>query len=189
MIEIRRCTVAQIEAAPNLAAVLAEYAAESSQAELGPVRPQFATYRGLEATGFFHPIGFAVLLASHVAIVTFAPSPAPSHRRSNSPELIGHTWHRRSSDGTVYARFTMTTLDRRIAKRDDLPSSMTCQACCQLPQGGTEASRRDHAGQGFPPGRTTSTCPFFAMPSRTGHTVFAVNVRSLRNGKKEKSGR
>ena len=57
MIEIRRCTVAQIEAAPNLAAVLAEYAAESSQAELGPVRPQFATYWGLEATGFFHPIG------------------------------------------------------------------------------------------------------------------------------------
>jgi GNAT superfamily N-acetyltransferase len=57
MIDIHRCTIAEIEAAPNLAEVLAEYARESSIQEMGPASAQFETYRALEATGMFHPIG------------------------------------------------------------------------------------------------------------------------------------
>jgi len=53
---IRRCTVAELQAAPNIAEVLAEYARESSLKELGPTSPQWATYRTLEAAGVFHPI-------------------------------------------------------------------------------------------------------------------------------------
>jgi GNAT superfamily N-acetyltransferase len=54
--EIRRCTVAELEAAPNLAELLHEYAAESATVELGPANPNPETYRALEASGFFHPI-------------------------------------------------------------------------------------------------------------------------------------
>ena len=54
---IRRCTVAELEAAPNLAEVLAAYEVESRMKELGPATPQIATYRALEASGMFHPIG------------------------------------------------------------------------------------------------------------------------------------
>lgn len=57
MVEIRRCTTAELEAAPNLYEVLEEYAAESSLKELGPARAQVETYRALEASGFFHPVG------------------------------------------------------------------------------------------------------------------------------------
>lgn len=53
---IRRVTIAEIEAAPNLVEFLAEYAAESSQPELGESVPQFPTYRALEAAGALHPI-------------------------------------------------------------------------------------------------------------------------------------
>lgn len=56
MVEIRPCTVAELEAAPNLAEVLAEYAREASLPELGEPTPQTATYRALEASGMFHPI-------------------------------------------------------------------------------------------------------------------------------------
>lgn len=54
--EIRRCTVTELAAAPNIAAVLAEYARESSLAELGATSPQWDTYRALEAAGVFYPI-------------------------------------------------------------------------------------------------------------------------------------
>lgn len=55
--EVRRCTIAELAAMPNLEAVLAEYAAEAALAELGPPCVQVETYRALEATGLFHPIG------------------------------------------------------------------------------------------------------------------------------------
>lgn len=54
---VRPCTVAELEAAPNLAELLAEYARESSLPELGAACAQVDTYRKLEASGFFHPIG------------------------------------------------------------------------------------------------------------------------------------
>lgn len=55
--EVRRCTIAELAAMPNLEAVFAEYAAEAALAELGPPCVQVETYRALEATGLFHPIG------------------------------------------------------------------------------------------------------------------------------------
>lgn len=54
---IRRCTVAELEQAPNIGALLAEYGAESSIAELGPSTAQFDAYRNLEAAGAAHPFG------------------------------------------------------------------------------------------------------------------------------------
>jgi GNAT superfamily N-acetyltransferase len=57
VLNIRRCTIAELEAAPNFGELLDEYAAESSLAELGAPRPQLETYRSLEAAGAFHPIG------------------------------------------------------------------------------------------------------------------------------------
>lgn len=56
MLTIRRCTVADIMAAPNLADLLAEYEAECSLPELGPASPQFDIYLGMHAAGFLHPI-------------------------------------------------------------------------------------------------------------------------------------
>lgn len=56
-IEIRRCKVSDIEAAPNLEALLAEYGAESSLPEIGPAAAQFPMYRHLETAGMLHAIG------------------------------------------------------------------------------------------------------------------------------------
>jgi GNAT superfamily N-acetyltransferase len=53
---VRRCTVAELEAAPNLPELLAEYARESSMRELGDPCPQVDTYRRLESAGVFYPI-------------------------------------------------------------------------------------------------------------------------------------
>ena len=53
---VRRCTIAELEAAPNLDEVLAEYATESSIPELGPARAQAEIYRAMESAGFLHPI-------------------------------------------------------------------------------------------------------------------------------------
>lgn len=57
MMQIRRCTVAELEAAPNLAELLAEYERESSMPELGAAVPQVESYRAMEAAGLLHPIG------------------------------------------------------------------------------------------------------------------------------------
>lgn len=56
-ITIRPCTVSDIEHAPNSAALLAEYGAESSIAGLGQQCAQFDTYYKLEAAGILHLVG------------------------------------------------------------------------------------------------------------------------------------
>jgi GNAT superfamily N-acetyltransferase len=53
---VRPCTVAELEEAPNLAEVLAEYAAESRLPELGDPIPQIATYYLLEQAGAMFPV-------------------------------------------------------------------------------------------------------------------------------------
>lgn len=68
--EIRACTVAEVEASPMLPALLAAYAEESRIAEIGTPEANFASYRAMEAAGSlriigaFAPelVGFAVLL-------------------------------------------------------------------------------------------------------------------------------
>lgn len=57
MIDVRRCTVDDLVGAPNFTDVIAEYARESSVAEVGKVNPQLDTYRLMESGGTFHPIG------------------------------------------------------------------------------------------------------------------------------------
>jgi len=51
---ISPCTVADIERAPNLAALLAEYGAESAIAGLGEAEAQLDLYRAMEASGALH---------------------------------------------------------------------------------------------------------------------------------------
>lgn len=57
---ITRTTVAEMEADPDLAALLAEYEAESANDEIGPARPQIATYLAMEASGVMHALAARV---------------------------------------------------------------------------------------------------------------------------------
>ena len=50
-ISVKPFPIADFEAAPNMAELLAEYAQESALDELGAANPQFATYRQMEAMG------------------------------------------------------------------------------------------------------------------------------------------
>lgn len=83
-IDIRPCTVADVERAPNIADLAAEYAAESALGALGPANPQFSAYRQMEDAGvarlvaaFQGPnlVGFVVLL---VSVVPHFSSPVAS---------------------------------------------------------------------------------------------------------------
>ena len=74
-ITIKPYPIADFEAAPNMAELLAEYAEESALDELGAANPQFATYRQMEAMGVARLlaafqgetlVGFLVLLVSVV---------------------------------------------------------------------------------------------------------------------------
>ncbi|NYT44593.1 GNAT family N-acetyltransferase [Alcaligenaceae bacterium] len=53
----RTCTVADMEGAPNLAELFAEYAQESALEDLGEPIVQVETYRQMEAAGVLHMIG------------------------------------------------------------------------------------------------------------------------------------
>lgn len=57
VVDIRRCAVDAVEHAPNSIALLSEYAAESSIAQLGTPAAQWATYRQLVEAGSAHFIG------------------------------------------------------------------------------------------------------------------------------------
>lgn len=70
-INVTCSTLAEIEASPDLPALLAEYADESANDDIGPASPQIPTYRAMEAAGLFHAfsaqldgrlIGFMFLL-------------------------------------------------------------------------------------------------------------------------------
>lgn len=54
---IAKVTVSQIEQAPALPQLLAEYEAESANSEIGAARPQIETYRGMEAVGMLQALG------------------------------------------------------------------------------------------------------------------------------------
>lgn len=54
---IRPCTIADIERAPNIDALLAEYADEASTEALGKAAPQWWLYRRMEETGLLHVLG------------------------------------------------------------------------------------------------------------------------------------
>lgn len=54
---VRPVTMAEFEASPGLAELLAEYASEAAIHEIGPPNPQFPMYRAMEATGMLQPFG------------------------------------------------------------------------------------------------------------------------------------
>lgn len=54
---IRSCRVADIEQAPTIDALVAEYVEEAGVPEMGPANPQWEQYRQLEAAGHLHCFG------------------------------------------------------------------------------------------------------------------------------------
>lgn len=74
-ITIKPCAVEDVQNAPNVADLLAEYANESALDALGGANPQWETYRQMQAMGVAHVlgayqgdtlVGFLVLLVSVV---------------------------------------------------------------------------------------------------------------------------
>lgn len=95
--------VDEIAASTGLDALLAEYAAESANSEIGPASPQISSYRMLEASGLFHAlaarrggrlIGFLFLMVptlphfGKVVGVTESYFVAAAHRNSGAGILL-----------------------------------------------------------------------------------------------------
>lgn len=108
-VEIEPCMLADVEAAPELAALLAEYGAESANHEIGPVAPQLATYRAMEAANVFHAfsavldgelVGFLLLLTpvlphfGKVVGVVESYFVASAHRKTGAGTLLRHAAER-----------------------------------------------------------------------------------------------
>ena len=54
---IRPCCVADIENAPNIGALVADYVEEAGVPEMGPANPQWGQYHQLEDSGMLHCFG------------------------------------------------------------------------------------------------------------------------------------
>src|SRR5437868_2346916 len=74
---VARVSLAEIEASPELTALLAEYAAESANDEIGPASPQIGTYRTMEASGLFHT--FAAMVDGRLVGFMFLLVPVLPH--------------------------------------------------------------------------------------------------------------
>jgi GNAT superfamily N-acetyltransferase len=71
-IDIRACTLEEIEQSELLPELLAAYGQESSIPELGPSSPCMATYRAMAASGVLHVIGaFAPGLVGVVTVLIY----------------------------------------------------------------------------------------------------------------------
>jgi GNAT superfamily N-acetyltransferase len=75
---VRRCTVADLEQAPEFAALGAEYAAESVRADLGSCAPQMEAYKRLEDLGVMHFAG-AWLDGALVGLVSVGATHVPHY--------------------------------------------------------------------------------------------------------------
>jgi GNAT superfamily N-acetyltransferase len=60
MLTIEHVTMAQIQHAPNIDALMAEYEAESANPGIGPINPQWATYAMMETAGMLHAVAARV---------------------------------------------------------------------------------------------------------------------------------
>lgn len=56
-VTVRPCAVVDVESAPNVAKLMAEYAREAMTDGLGPAVPQWWLYRKMEDSGLLHTIG------------------------------------------------------------------------------------------------------------------------------------
>ena len=71
-VNIRKCTVAEIEQAGALRDLLEQYGVESSSPEFGEVSPCFDLYRAMEAGGGLHILGaFAPGLVGFAAVIAY----------------------------------------------------------------------------------------------------------------------
>jgi GNAT superfamily N-acetyltransferase len=73
---VRPCSFGELEKAPNIADLVAEYAAESATAGLGPVNPQWRMYEAMEAAGMARLLCAyqdGVLVGSLVLLVSVVP--------------------------------------------------------------------------------------------------------------------
>lgn len=76
MITVKPCTVSELEHAPNLGELCAEYAQESAIDGLGPHNVQVEAYRAMENAGMLHLIGAFegdTLVGFLVLVVTSMP--------------------------------------------------------------------------------------------------------------------
>jgi GNAT superfamily N-acetyltransferase len=103
LLTVARTTIDEMEVDPDLGALLAEYAAESANHEIGPASPQIHTYRTMEAAGLFHAlaarcggrlVGFLFLLVPNlphfgrVVGVTESYFVAADHRKSGAGTML-----------------------------------------------------------------------------------------------------
>lgn len=74
-VTVRPCLVEELEQAPELGALLDEYAAESMRANIGPANPQFEQYRKFEELGLMRFAGAWVdgALVGFIAVCTTTP--------------------------------------------------------------------------------------------------------------------
>lgn len=79
-ITVRQSSVDEIEHAPNIDALLAEYAQESSIDGLGQASAQFEQYRNLESLGVLHVIG-AFIGDRLAGFINLIASPLPHYGR------------------------------------------------------------------------------------------------------------
>lgn len=78
---VKKSTVAEVEAAPTFADLLAEYAAESAIAGLPPPSAKMVTYRQLEAGGLLHVFG-ATVEGQLVGFISVLAAPLPHYGMS-----------------------------------------------------------------------------------------------------------
>lgn len=99
---IKRCTLAEIEDAPNLQALLAEYGVESSIDGLGGQNMQGETYKALESTGLLHIVGAWVgdELAGFIAVLDYI-LPHYGKRVCASESYFVASAHRKSGAGVL----------------------------------------------------------------------------------------
>lgn len=76
-LEVKRVPLVLIERSPELPALLAEYAAESANDEIGPVCPHMPTYRLMESAGGFY--SFGAFFDGHLVGFLFLLTPVLPH--------------------------------------------------------------------------------------------------------------
>lgn len=113
-LSIEKCSIAELEAAPNFTALLDEYAEESAIAGLPPPRRKMDQYKLIEGSGSFFPlgaylcdllIGFAAVLMPvipHYGVavaVTESIFVAMEHRKTGAGLRLIHEAERIASEG------------------------------------------------------------------------------------------
>jgi len=100
MITIKHVRYAEIESAPNYAEIIAEYGAECSIPEIGPVSPQPSLYAALEQSGGFHLFGVysGETLIGFVSVLIYT-LPHYGQKIATTESIFLAAAHRNSSTG------------------------------------------------------------------------------------------